>query len=129
MKRVIIADDEPHMTRVLKQSLERAGFSVQTCHNGHEALLAVRHQPPDILVTDIQMPVMTGKELCHALQTEMPGRCFPIYVMTSMTDRDHREWTSRIEGITLLEKPLSMRILIQKFQAHVQTRSETGGDA
>ncbi len=128
MKRILIADDEPHMARVLQQVLERAGYAVQTTRNGLEALQAVRDRQPDILVTDIQMPVMTGKTLCETLAVELPGRKFPIFVMTSMTDREHREWTSEIAGITFLEKPLSTRLLIQRFQAHFDRMTTSDGD-
>jgi CheY-like chemotaxis protein len=128
MKHILIADDEPHMARVLQQVLERAGYTVKTVRNGLEALQAVRNRQPDILVTDIQMPIMNGKALCETLAVELPQREFPIFVMTSMTDREHREWTAEIAGITLLEKPLSTRLLIQRFQTHFdQTKISSAG--
>lgn len=114
-KHILIVDDEPHMTRVLKMQLERVGYTVTTCPNGREALASIHLALPDVMVTDIQMPVMTGQELCQAIHAEMPDRSFPIFVMTSMTDREHREWTAEIPRLQLLEKPLSMRILMQKF--------------
>lgn len=114
-KHILIVDDEPHMTRVLKMQLERVGYTVTTCPNGREALASIHLAQPDVMVTDIQMPVMTGQELCQAIHAEMPDRSFPIFVMTSMTDREHREWTAEIPRLQLLEKPLSMRILMQKF--------------
>lgn len=118
MKRILIVDDEPHMTRVLKLHLERGGYHVTICPNGMEALGVIRKAHPDAMITDIQMPVMTGKELCQTLNAEMPERQFPIFVMTSMTDREHREWIAQIERLELLEKPLSMRILTQKLDKH-----------
>jgi DNA-binding response OmpR family regulator len=118
MKRILIVDDEPHMTRVLKLHLERGGYQVILCPNGKEALGVIRAAPPDAMITDIQMPVMTGKELCQTLHAEMPERQFPIFVMTSMTDRDHREWVTRIERLEFLEKPLSMRILTLKLDKY-----------
>lgn len=128
MKRIIIADDEPLMTRVLKLTLERAGYSVKVCPNGREALQAVREQLPDILITDIQMPLMNGQQLCEAIHAEMPERRFPIFVMTSMTDREHREWTARIGGITFLEKPLSMRIIMQRFEDALRAPAALDGE-
>ena len=121
MTRILIVDDEPHMTRVLKLHLERAGYDVTTCPNGLEALKLIRQTPPDAMITDIQMPVMTGKELCQAVHAELPARQFPIFVMTSMTDREHREWVACIDGVEFLEKPLSMRILTQKLDRHFQS--------
>ena len=125
MKRILIVDDEPHMTRVLKLHLERGGYQVTTCPNGLEALAVIRQAPPDAMITDIQMPVMSGKELCQAVHAELPERQFPIFVMTSMTDREHREWVSRIDGVEFLEKPLSMRILTQKLERYFQSIANT----
>lgn len=115
MKRILIVDDEPNVRHVLKLYLERAGYSVATCSDGQEALDAIRNRAPDVLVTDIKMPVMSGKDLCLTLDEHMPNRTFPIFIMTSMTDREHREWTAGISRIEFLEKPLSMRVLVQKL--------------
>ncbi len=118
MRRVLVADDEPHMARVLKLYLERAGYSVETCANGLQALVAVREQAPDVLITDIQMPQMSGRELCQMLEQELPQRSFPIFVMTSRTDREEREWTAAIRGLFFLEKPLSMRALVARLDRY-----------
>lgn len=126
MKRILIADDEPQMTRVLKLHLERAGYVVDVAHNGQEALACILKSAPDVLVTDIQMPIMTGKQLCMAIEDQCPQRQFPIFVMTSMTDRDHREWTQQIQNLEFLEKPVSMRALAVKLGKHFTT-SETAG--
>jgi DNA-binding response OmpR family regulator len=126
MRRVLIADDEPHMTRVLKLHLERAGYAVETVANGHLALMSIQNAAPDALVTDIQMPIMTGKQLCLALRDEFPDRGFPIFVMTSMTDHEHREWTSALNNIELLEKPLSMRVLTLRLDKFFNNSPATG---
>ena len=126
--RIIIVDDEPYITRVLKLALDRAGYDVFTCLNGVDALNAIRECPPDILITDIQMPQMTGKELCMTVRDEFPAHHFPIFVMTSMTDRKHREWAAQLDNVLFLEKPLSMRILLQKIDTYFrEKRSIEGG--
>ncbi len=126
MKRILVADDEPSMLKVLKLFLERGGYSVETTGDGQAALHSIMESPPDALVTDIQMPVMTGKELCLALEQQLPQRTFPIVVMTSMTDRDHREWTQKIGNIIFLEKPLSMRALSQRLAKHFDGAEKSG---
>jgi len=126
MKRILIVDDEPNMRRVLKLYLERAGYAVATCCNGQEALDAIRNGEPDALVTDIKMPVMSGKDLCLALDERMPDRAFPIFIMTSMTDREHREWINCISNLYFLEKPLSMRMLEQKLRKCFEAEAAMG---
>ena len=71
MRKILIADDEPHVLRVLKMSLEKEGYAVDVCANGMEAVAKLREEEPDILITDIQMPQMSGEELCkYITQTE-----------------------------------------------------------
>jgi CheY-like chemotaxis protein len=112
MKKIVIVDDEPHVLRVLRLSLEREGYEVESYPNGEEALDALRESHPDALVTDIQMPRMDGQQLCQNIQAEMPDRKFLIFVLTSRTEIEHREWSRQIENLQFLEKPVSIRNLI-----------------
>lgn len=112
MYRILIADDEPHVIRVMKLSLERAGHRVDVAPNGAVALEKLQTQPhPDILITDIQMPKMTGQQLCQAIAEQWPERHFHIFVATSRAETEHRDWTRGIQQLTFLEKPVSIRQL------------------
>jgi DNA-binding response OmpR family regulator len=126
MKRVLIADDEAHITRVLKLYLERAGYEIETASNGKAAFEAVSHRAPDALITDIQMPLMTGRQLCLAIEEALPSRAFPILVMTSRTDREEREWTATIRNLEFLEKPVSMRSVVARLEAHLGPVTQAG---
>jgi len=119
IKRILIADDEPHALRVLKMSLEKEGYSVEVCADGREALERIRLEAPDVLITDIQMPVMNGEELCRTIEQTMPDRQFLIYVLTSRTEIEHREWSRQIGNLRFLEKPVSIRDLTEKLAQHL----------
>jgi CheY-like chemotaxis protein len=116
MNKILIADDEPHVLRVLKLSLEKEGYAVETCANGKEALTRLEQEHPDILITDIQMPLMTGEELCRHIKQHMPERKFLIFVLTSRTEIEHREWSRDIHNLLFLEKPVSIRNLLEKIE-------------
>lgn len=118
MKRILIVDDEPPMIRVITYQLTRQGYAVENAPDGRAGLERILANPPDVLVTDILMPRMTGRELCLALEQQHPQRSFPIFVMTSMTDREHREWTAKIANLEFMEKPISTRILIARLEKH-----------
>ena len=115
MNRILIADDEPHVLRVLKMSLEREGYQVEICANGREALERIKVEHPDVLITDIQMPLMDGEELCRSIDESFPDREFLIFVLTSRTEIEHREWTRQFDNIQFLEKPVSIRDLTDKL--------------
>ena len=112
MKRVMIVDDHAPVLRVLQLGLEEAGYEVDTSANGSECLVKLCDGHPDFLVTDIDMPRMSGKELCAAIEEQFPDRAFPIVVLTSRTELEHRGWTRDIENLTFMEKPVSVRKLI-----------------
>lgn len=118
MKKIIITDDEPHVLRILKMSLENEGYAVETCANGALALEAIRREAPDILITDIQMPVMNGEELCRQIKLEFEDRKFLIFVLTSRTEIEHREWSRELDNLQFLEKPVSIRNLVDRLDSY-----------
>ena len=114
--RILLAEDQAPTARIMRMALEKAGYSVTVKHNGKEALDAVLQDPPDALVTDIEMPIMTGQELCLTLADQMPDRTFPVYVVTSVTDMVHREWTKSIDNLFFLEKPVGIKRLASELE-------------
>ena len=111
MKYILLVDDEPMILRVMRTALEKVGFAVDTAADGIDALSKIQAGHPDILVTDIEMPRMTGRELCQKIQQTIPDREFPIFVSTSLTAIEHREWSRTIPNLVFLEKPISIRKL------------------
>ncbi len=124
MKRILIVDDEATVIRILRRALDHAGYAVETARNGMEALEKIRLQPPDVLVTDIEMPKMTGEELCQAIHEQLADRDFPIFVATSLTALEHRHWSGQIPNLVFLEKPVSIRRLTAKLDEYFSAPSE-----
>ena len=112
MTKIMIVDDHMPVLRVLRLGLEDAGYEVDSANNGSECLVKLCDGHPDFLVTDIDMPRMSGKELCLAIQKQFPDRTFPIVVLTSRTELEHRDWTREIDNLGFMEKPVSVRRLV-----------------
>ena len=110
-KRVLLVDDEPHVIRIMKRVLERSGCAVEHAANGEQAIRCIQNIQPDILITDIDMPKMNGRELCAWVVDHLPQRQFPIVVLTSRSESEHREWSAAIDNLSFMEKPVSMRAL------------------
>jgi two-component system KDP operon response regulator KdpE len=66
--RILVVDDEPQITRVLRRSLSSKGYEVQVAEDGEEALDVFRKWNPDIVITDLFMPRMGGLELCRRIR-------------------------------------------------------------
>lgn len=115
MQTVLIVDDHQPVLRVLRLGIEAAGYRVETARNGSECLLRLCEEQPDFLVTDIDMPRMSGKELCLAIEERFPDRGFPVVVLTSRTELEHRNWTRDIDNLTFMEKPVSVRRLLSQI--------------
>jgi len=118
MTSVLLVDDEPQIRRIMRLALEKGGFSVDTAENGEVALAKIRLAAPDVLITDIEMPRMDGRALCAAVEKEFPSRSYPIFVLTSLTEREHREWSAGIANLSFLEKPVSVRKLIARIDEY-----------
>jgi CheY-like chemotaxis protein len=125
---ILIVDDEAHVIRVLRLMLEREGYQVHSAADGAEALAGMAARLPDVMVSDIQMDGMNGRELCRTVRERYPDQSFPIFVMTSMTASAEREWVKGLANVEFLEKPLSPRQLVARLAAHfasISTQQET----
>jgi CheY-like chemotaxis protein len=122
MSRILIVDDEPHVTRVLRLQLERAGYVVGTALNGEAALAVMEQSPPDAVITDIHMPRMSGRELCERIDELFPGRRFPILLLTSRAEVEHREWSQRMQNAVFLEKPASISRILSELESYLSSR-------
>ena len=121
MERILIVDDEPHVIRILRMALEQSGYLVDDAANGIQAMEYLGKQHPDLVITDIDMPRMDGKELCMNINSTLPNRVFGIYVLTARAELEHRQWAKEIPNLEFMEKPVSIRKLLSKlgnFFAH-----------
>jgi len=127
-KRILVVDDEPLVLRVLRLALEKKDYIVETQPNGLAALESILASPPDALITDIEMPKMSGKELCERISADCPNREFPIFVATSQTDLEHRDWSGAIKNLSFIEKPMSSRKLLASLEKYFKSRDLVHGD-
>ena len=78
MSRILVVDDEPDQRFLLRRILQRAGHEVTEANDGAAALRAVRESAPDLVVTDVMMPVMNGVELIRCLRGDPATAHIPI---------------------------------------------------
>jgi CheY-like chemotaxis protein len=82
-KKVLVVDDEVHILYVVSLKLRNAGYEVITAQDGREALELAQIESPDLLITDYQMPYLSGLELCRRLQRIPATRHIPALMLTA----------------------------------------------
>jgi CheY-like chemotaxis protein len=85
MPRILVVDDEPDQRFLLRRIFERAGHEVTDAGDGAAALAVVRESPPDLVVTDMMMPIMDGAELIRRLRGEPATAGIPILAASGDT--------------------------------------------
>jgi len=108
LKRCLIADDVRASREILRAWLCQCRFECTVTSNGEEAWKAIHENPPDLLVTDIEMPDCSGLELLQRIRHHTSPRIksIPVLVVTSLHDGQMREAVQRLGGNGLLVKPL-----------------------
>jgi CheY-like chemotaxis protein len=82
VSRILVVDDEPDQRFILRRIFEDAGHEVTDAGHGAEALECVRRSPPELVVTDMMMPVMNGQELIRRLRADPATAQIPILAVT-----------------------------------------------
>jgi len=83
MKRILVIDDEPDLRELVRINLDQAGYSVDTVSTGREALHALRHSPPDLVVLDLMLPDVSGTELCRKIRSDPALAEIPVIMLTA----------------------------------------------
>jgi len=88
-KRILIVDDEPHITELIRVNLDAAGYDVTCAANGREAIERIDAARPDLLIVDVMMPEMDGWELCKTIKDDPEMDGIRLIMLTARdTDRD-----------------------------------------
>lgn len=115
MPRILIVDDNPSNTFVFSSLLEDEGFEVDLAANGHEALVRIGEQAPDVVLTDLQMPEMDGNELCRRLADEPSTSALPVIVITAFGDAPA---ATEAHARQIISKPVSSETLLEAIRTH-----------
>jgi len=111
-KRILIVDDEPDFSMIIKKNLEKEGFEVELAYDGAEGLAKVRSNPPDAIVLDVMMPEIDGYKVCSTLKSDDKYSGIPIVLLTAVASLVTSTRYSHYDGMSMeaddyLPKPAS----------------------
>ncbi len=124
--RVLIVEDESDIAGLIKHTLERSGFGdVRVVGSGDAALQAIAEVPPHLVLLDLNLPVVSGLDVCRTLRSQPETARLPIIMLTAKSAE-----TERIAGLDLgaddyITKPFSLRELVARVRAVLRRGSGT----
>jgi DNA-binding response OmpR family regulator len=116
--RVLIVEDEPDIAGLIKHTLERGGDAeAEIVASGDAALKAATTRPPDLIILDLNLPVVSGLEVCRLLRARTDVPRMPIIILTARTSEDDRVTGLDQGADDYVTKPFSLRELSARVRA------------
>jgi two-component system KDP operon response regulator KdpE len=117
---ILVVDDEPQITRVLKTTLSSHGYGTRTAADGDEAVLMMKDWLPDLLITDLRMPNMDGLELCRRVRVNSQ---MPIIVLSVRGEEKIKVEALDAGADDYVTKPFSTNELLARVRAALRRAS------
>ncbi|MFA5251083.1 MAG: response regulator [Phycisphaerae bacterium] len=123
VRKVLVADDEIHIVHVVTIKLRNNGYEVLSAENGDDAFKLACEEKPDIIVTDYQMPGMTGVELVRKLRQNETTKDMPVIMLTARGFAVEEKEMKELGISELLSKPFSPKELLRSIEDILYQRS------
>jgi DNA-binding response OmpR family regulator len=116
-RRILVAEDEEDVCRLVTTALEKAGFETLEAADGKSALAAAKDRRPDLIVLDLMLPQLSGLEVCKALKMAPETRSIPIIMLTAKAEEVDRILGLELGADDYVTKPFSPRELTLRVQS------------
>ena len=115
-KRVLIAEDEPHIVESLSFVLQRSGYEVSSVLDGEAAMARLRSDPPDMMILDVMLPKLNGFEVLKRLKSDPALRSIPVIILTAKGQTQDRRMAEEIGVDGFMTKPFSNREFVDEVR-------------
>ena len=116
-RRILVVDDEPQITRVLRTSLTSQGYDIRVANNGETALEILKDWTADLVITDLAMPVMDGVELCRRVRAKSE---VPIIVLSVRGEERTKVQALDVGADDYITKPFGINELLARVRASLR---------
>ncbi len=124
--KILVIDDESHITHVVSLKLRNAGYDVVTAGDGEEGFEAAVANNPDLIITDLQMPYLTGLELSRKLKETKATSGTPVVMLTARGFGLTQDDMAGTNIIAMLSKPFSPREVLEQVETILAGDGATG---
>jgi len=122
--RILIVEDEPDLRQVMEYNLAAQGYQVTSATDGLEGLQAIRDNPPDLIVLDLLLPHLDGRDVCRAVREDVETCNIPIIMVTACTDESDIIAGLELGADDYIAKPFSPRVLISRIRVLLRQQTK-----
>ncbi|HZW59436.1 MAG TPA: response regulator, partial [Woeseiaceae bacterium] len=112
----LIADDDGTMRAILREVLEQAGFRVAEADDGRAALSRFEELRPDVVLLDVEMPLMDGYTVCERIRAANELRDTPVFIITGRDDPQSIEQAYNVGATDFISKPIAWPLLAHRVR-------------
>ncbi len=116
MKTILVVEDEYAIADMLSAVLEEAGYRVILAANGREGLTCLANEHTDLVLCDIMMPILDGREMVRVMKSDPALNSIPVVMMSAA---DHLIETTNVLRAGFLSKPFDLDLLLQMITRHI----------
>jgi DNA-binding response OmpR family regulator len=126
--RILVVEDDVSLAEVLSYNLKAEGYEVQLAHDGQDALNRAQVSIPDLVILDVMLPVIDGRDVCRRLRAENATKDVLILMLSAKAEE-----LDELVGLSLgaddyVTKPFSVKVLLERIKALVRRRRPDGSD-
>lgn len=119
---ILLVDDTAENLRLLAGMLATRGFDARPVTNGPDALDAIAHEPPDLILLDVNMPGMNGFEVCTRIRERPEWQDIPVIFLTALTDVSDKVKGFAAGGVDYITKPFQLEEVLARVTSHLALR-------
>ena len=126
--RILVIEDDPDFLELMTYELRNAGYTLLTATDGQAGLALAQQEKPDLILTDLMLPKLTGYEVCTTLKQDPATREIPILMLSAtMVEPEGPELAKKSGADEFLLKTMDPKQLLAKVQARLSPVKEPGG--
>ncbi len=119
---ILVVDDTAENLRLLASILEPLGYEVRPATTGRQALQAAEHDPPDLVLLDVNMPGMNGYEVCEAFKAHPRLKDIPVLFITALNEVSDKVKAFDVGGVDFISKPFHLEEVRARVKTHLELR-------
>jgi two-component system chemotaxis response regulator CheY len=120
-KNVLLVDDSSTARKIVRIYLKEKGFHIIEAENGLEALEKMAYSDVDMIITDLNMPMMNGMELISYVKRDIKSKDIPIIIITTEKEEDEKEKSIESGALAYIKKPFKKNVLLQELNKALKT--------